>query len=266
MFELRRSGDVLYYAVPSFEATGLVNHGISTREGGVSEGCYSSMNLRFNCDDKRENVLENYKRMSEAVGIDCSRLVISKQTHDDVIHDVVESDAGNGIMFENRFLSADGLICNKPGIGLVTLYADCVPLMFLDKKQRIIATSHSGWKGTVKRIGAKTIQKLVSDYGSKPEDILCAVGPSIQLDHFEVGDDVAGIFINSFGEDTAVKFGERYHVDMQKAIVKQLIGEGVPEDNIDNCGICTYCSSELLFSHRKTQGRRGNFGVFIALK
>ena len=264
--KLIKKGNISYYIIPSFEATGLVNHCISTREGGVSEGIYSSMNFRFNCDDKRENVIENFKLISEAIGIDYKRLVLSRQTHDDVIHTVEDSDVGNGIMFENKFESVDGLITDKPGIGLVTLYADCVPTMFLDKRQGIIATSHSGWKGTVKRIAAKTVRKLISDYGSKPEDILCAIGPSIQLDHFEVGDEVAEIFIDSFGSDTAVKFGDRYHVNMQLAILNQLIGEGIPAHNIDNCGICTYCNSELLFSHRKTQGKRGNFGAIIALK
>lgn len=232
----------------------------------MSEGCYSSMNLRFHCDDAGENVRENFRRISEAAGLDVNRLVLSKQTHGDRIHTVEDGDIGNGILFENRFESVDGLITDKPGIGLVTLYADCVPLLFLDKKNAVIATSHSGWKGTVQRIGAKTLQKMKNDYGSKPEDILCAIGPSIQVDHFEVGDDVAQIFIDHFGEDTAVRYGEKYHVDMQRAIIKQFLEEGIPPENIDNCGICTYCNSELLFSHRKTQGRRGNFGAFIGLK
>lgn len=266
MFKLNHKGNIAYYTISSFEETGLVNHCISTREGGVSKGCYSSMNLRFNCDDTRENVTENFRRICEAAGMDSRRLVLSKQVHEDVVHTVEDSDIGNGILFENKFESADGLITDKPAVGLVTLYADCVPLMFLDRRKAVIAASHSGWKGTVMCIGAKTVRKMVRDYGSAPEDILCAIGPSIQADHFEVGDDVAQIFIDKFGADTAVKYGGRYHVDMQRAIIKQLTEAGIPEENIDNCGICTYCSSELLFSHRKTQGRRGNFGAFIELR
>ncbi len=266
MFKLNHKGSIAYYTISSFEETGLVNHCISTREGGVSEGCYSSMNLRFNCDDTGENVLENFRRIADAAGMDSRRLVLSKQVHEDVIHTVEDSDIGNGIVFENKFESADGLITDKPGVGLVTLYADCVPLMFLDKRNAVIATSHSGWKGTVRRIGEKTVKKMISDYGSRPEDILCAIGPSIQVGHFEVGDDVAQIFIDEFGADTAVRYGDRYHVDMQSAIIKQITETGVPKANIDNCGICTYCRSELLFSHRKTNGRRGNFGAFIELR
>ncbi|HIU58067.1 MAG TPA: peptidoglycan editing factor PgeF [Candidatus Ornithomonoglobus merdipullorum] len=265
MFRLNRVNGASYYTVSSFEETGLVRHCITTREGGVSGGCYSSMNLRFHCDDRRENVLENYKRAAENVGMDYRRLVISHQTHDDVVRAVSETDAGNGIMFENRFKSADALITAERNLPLVTLYADCTPVLMLDKRQGVIASVHSGWKGTVKRIAAKTAHRMIFDYGSRHEDILCAIGPSIQVCHFEVGDDVAEIFINEFGEDTVLKIGDRYHANMQRAIVKQLTEAGIPEANIDDCGICTYCESELLFSHRKTKGRRGNFGAFIEL-
>ena len=106
---------------------------------------------------------------------------------------------------------------------------------------------------------------MKSDYGSDPSDILAAIGPSIRDCHFEVGDEVAEIFIREFGDDTAVKYGEKYHVNMQKSIIKQLTEAGIPRANIDDCGICTYCQSDFLFSHRKTNGKRGNLGAFIEL-
>ena len=242
MFKLNRKNGVLYYTITSFEETGLVKHGFSTREGGVSDGCYSSMNFRFHCDDTCENVLKNFEIMADTLGMDYNKLVL-----------------------ENKFDSVDALITDKKGIPMVTLFADCVPLFFLDKKLGVAALAHSGWKGTVKRIGQKTIEKMKRDYGSRAEDILTAIGPSIQECHFEVGDEVAEIFIKEFGEDTAVKYGEKYHVNMQKAIEKQFIESGILKENIDNCGICTYCNSDLLFSHRKTNGKRGNLGAFIEL-
>lgn len=265
MFKLNRRNGVSYYTITSFEETGLVRHGFSTREGGVSEGCYASMNLRFGCDDKKENVLENYRIMADTLGMNYSSLTLSKQEHGDVIHTVTEADAGNGIVRENRFENVDALITDKKGIGLVTLYADCVPLFFLDRRLSVAALAHSGWKGTVKRIGQKTIEKMKRDYGSRAEDILTAVGPSIQECHFEVGDEVADIFIKEFGPDTAVKYGERYHVSMRRAIEKQFLESGIPPEHIDSCGICTYCESDLLFSHRRTNGKRGNLGAFIEL-
>ncbi len=265
MFKLNRKNGVSYYTITSFEETGLVKHGFSTREGGVSKDCYASMNLRFNCADPRENVLENYRIISDTLGMDYKKLVLSKQVHEDVIRTVTESDAGNGITRENAFTSADALITDKKGIPLVTLYADCVPLFFLDKRQGVIALAHSGWKGTVKRIGQKTVEKMKKDYKSRAEDILAAIGPSIQECHFEVGGDVARIFIDEFGSSAAVKYGEKYHVNMQRAITDQLTESGIPRENIDDSAICTYCNSSLLFSHRKTNGQRGNLGAFMEL-
>lgn len=265
MFKLVKKGNVAYYIITSFEETGLVKHGFSTREGGVSKGCYSSMNLRFHCDDTRENVIRNFEIIADTLNMDKNRLVLSKQVHEDNIHTVTENDIGNGITRENSFTSVDALITDKKGIPLVTLFADCVPLFFLDKKQRVIALAHSGWRGTVKRIGQKTVEKMKRDYGSKPENIIAAIGPSIQECHFEVSDDVAEIFIKEFGSDTAVKYGDRYHVNMQTAIRKQLTESGLLPDSIDDSGICTYCNSDTLFSHRKTNGQRGNMGAFMEL-
>ena len=198
MFKLVKQGDIEYYIIESFEETGMVKHCFSTRRGGVSEGCYSSMNLRFHCDDKKENVIKNYELISSAIGIDHKNIVLSKQVHEDVIYKADYDDMGNGVIKENKFASVDALITDKKGIPLVTLYADCVPLFFIDKRLGVIATAHSGWKGTVKRIGQKTIQKMKNEYGSRSEDILAAIGPSIQECHFEVGDDVAEIFIDNF--------------------------------------------------------------------
>lgn len=263
MFQKNQKGSFVYYTIPSFAETGLVRHGFTTRRGGVSSGCYESLNLRFHCEDTKENVLENFRLAAEGLEMDFERLVLSKQVHEDVVHTVTEADLGNGITRENRFTSADALITDQKHIPIVTLFADCVPLFFLDRRQGVIALAHSGWKGTVKRIGQKTVQKMKSEYGSRPEDILAAIGPSIQVCHFEVGDDVAEQFIREFGEETAVKYGDRYHVDMQKAILLQLQEEGIRQ--VDDCGICTYCNSDLLFSHRKTNGRRGNMGAFMEL-
>lgn len=263
MFKLNKKGNFEYYTIPSFEETGLVRHGFTTRKGGVSRGCYGSMNLRFNCEDTKENVLKNFRIAAESFGMDFDKLILSKQVHEDVIHTVTESDIGNGIAKENKFTSVDALITDKKGMPIVTLFADCVPLFFLDKRQGVIALAHSGWRGTVRRIGQKTIQKMKTDYDSRAEDILTAIGPSIQECCFEVGDEVAEIFAKEFGDKTVSTYGDRYHVNMQSAIRMQFEEEGIT--NIDDSGICTCCNSEFLFSHRKTNGRRGNMGAFMEL-
>ena len=265
MFELRENEGVKYYVPTTIESTGIVRVGFSTREGGVSGGCYRSMNLRWHCDDTYENVLENYRRITNALGIDYRDTVLSKQVHESEVRTVGEKDKGNGITRENEYKSADALITNERGVALATTFADCTPVFFIDPVERVIALAHSGWRGTVKRISARVIERMISDYGSDAEDILCAIGPSIQLDHFEVGDEVAKEFIDGFGEETVKLYGSRYHVSMQTAIKKTLTDVGVLPENIDDSGICTYCNSELLFSHRKTNGRRGNLGAFMQL-
>lgn len=265
MFDIKNKDGVIYYTAPAFEKTGLVRHGFSTRAGGVSSGCYSSLNLRWHCDDSAENVRENYSRFARAIGADPHDLVLSKQVHEDVIERISYSQRGNGVFVPNEFDSADGLITDEPGIALITLYADCVPLLFLDPVKRVIASVHSGWRGTVKRIGAKAVGMMEKEYGSDPADILCVIGPSIQIGSFEVGDEVASEFIDHFGDETVKRYGDRYHVSMQRAIRLQLEAAGVHGENIDDCGICTYDMWETFFSHRRTNGRRGNFGAVIEL-
>ncbi len=266
MFRLVNKGDISYYIIDSFEETGLVRHCFTTRRGGVSSGPYASLNLRFHCDDTKENVIENHRIICDAIGIDYRRLVCSKQVHEDKIHIAGEDDCGNGIMFENRFESVDGLMTNKPNIPLLTVYADCVPLFLLDTRKRVIASVHSGWRGTVARIGYKAVEMMKAKFGSCPDDILAAIGPSIGKCHFEVSDEIAALFIREFGEETAERYGEKYHVDLQTACMGQFLKAGIPEKNITVAGICTYCNSDLLFSHRKTNGIRGNLGAIIELK
>lgn len=264
MFRLIKNGKLMYYKIDSFEETGLVRHCFTTRMGGVSKNEYSELNLRTNCDDDINNVINNFKIICDEIGIDYKKLVFSKQIHEDKIHKATMDDLGNGIIKPNKLENADALICGEAGIPLVTFYADCVPLFFLDKKERVIALSHSGWKGTVKNIAAKTIAKMTSEYNSKKENILCAIGPSIGECHFEVGDDVAEIFsATDFG--VVKKYGDKYHVNLQQTIINQLKNCGIDSDNITNADICTYCNSDILFSHRKTAGKRGNLAAIMEL-
>ena len=264
MFRLINNNGLMYYKIDSFEETGLVKHCFTTRMGGVSKNEYAQLNLRFHCDDDRNNVVENFRIISGEIGIDYKRLVLSKQVHEDTVYDVTEEDCGNGITKPNKLESADGLICAVSGIPLVTFYADCVPLMFLDKKERVIAMSHSGWKGTVKNIAAVTVNKMVNEYNSRKENILCAIGPSICVDCFEVGDEVAEIFAR-MKNGAVVKYDKKYHVDLQKTIRNQLLDCGIEESNLTDSGICTFENSDLLFSHRKTNGKRGNMAAIMQL-
>ena len=256
MFTLNSKDDLKYYTIDEFKETGLVKHGFSTRCGGVSENEYKSMNLRMHCDDKLENILKNYEIFSREIGVNFENLVFSNQVHCDTIKSVGKEDMGNGILKPQKWDGAAGLITNEPGVPLCIFAADCVPVFFLDRNKKVIALVHSGWKGTALKIGAKCVEKMAAEYGSNPKDILVGIGPSIGVCHFEVGDEVADVFRDTFG-DAVLEMHEKWHVNMQKAIEISLLEQGISKENIINADICTYCNSELLFSHRKTNGKRG---------
>ena len=260
MFELVKYNDLEFYKISDFDG---VRHCFTTKRGGVSTGIYESMNLRLHSEDKRENVMRNFEIICGGIGINPESLILSNQVHEDNIVNVTRADCGNGLYSPNKFKSADGLITDDPEAALVTFYADCVPVLLYDKKKKVIASVHSGWKGTVKRIAQKAVEKFKKDYGSSAEDIYAAIGPSIRLCHFEVGEEVADIFIKEFGKETVEYFGGKPHVNLQKAVKLQLAEAGITKT--DDSGICTYCNSDLLFSHRKTSGKRGNLVAIMQL-
>ena len=125
-------------------------------------------------------------------------MVLSKQTHTTNVRVVTEEDKGKGVMRERNYTDVDGMITNVPGICLVTSYADCVPLYFVDPVKKAIGLSHSGWRGTVGKIGKNTVQLMQENFGSKPEDLLAAVGPSVCMDCYEVSEDVIEQFKEAF--------------------------------------------------------------------
>ena len=164
--------DTPYLSYPLFEKTGIVRHGFSTRLGGVSEGYFASLNLSFDRGDDKEAVMENFRRIGESMGVRCEDMVLSKQTHTTNVRVVTEEDRGKGIVKERDYTDVDGLVTNIPGICLVTSYADCVPLYFVDPVRKVIGLSHSGWRGTVGKIGRKTVQLMQEKFSSDPADIL----------------------------------------------------------------------------------------------
>ena len=132
MFFDEAGGETPYLKYPMFEKAGIVRHGFSTRMGGVSQGCYASLNLSFDRGDREEAVRENFRRIGAAIGVRCEDMVLSQQTHTTNVRIVTEADRGKGIVRERDYTDVDGLVTNVPGICLVTSYADCVPLYFVD--------------------------------------------------------------------------------------------------------------------------------------
>ena len=263
--------NVTYLTYPSFEKIPDVVHGFSTREGGVSQGIFASMNLSFSRGDEEQAVMENYHRLADAVGFRVEDMVASDQTHTTNVRVEAEEDRGNGIVKPKDFHDVDGMITNVPGIVLCTYYADCVPLYFVDPIHHAVGLSHSGWRGTVGKIGKVTVQKMEQEFGTRPEQLLAAIGPSICQDCYEVSEDVIQQFRNAFPENDweelfYKKENGKYQLDLWKANWLVFQEAGIPAENISMPGICTCCNPQFLFSHRASHGKRGNLAAFLGIR
>lgn len=264
------SGEFPYLSYPLLEQTGIVKHCFTTRLGGVSEGIFESLNLSFSRGDQREAVEENFRRVSQALGTEYSNFVFTDQTHTVNVRRVAMEDAGKGLTRERGYSDVDGLITNEPGLVLSTFYADCVPLYFVDTKKRAIGLSHSGWRGTVKRMGRVTLEAMRREFGTEPEDVICAIGPSICQDCYEVSEDVAAEFMREFSSHSEEflqdKGNGKYQLDLWRANEMILREAGIKPEHLSVTDLCTCCNEKILFSHRASQGKRGNLGAFLSLK
>ena len=254
--------EIMYITFPIFEKEEGIKHCFSTRIGGVSTGMYSTMNLSYTNGDDKAAVDENFIRICSCIDRTPETVVKSYQTHTVNIADVTEKGQ---IVPEGT----DGLITSVSGITLCSSYADCVPLLFYDPVKKVIASSHSGWRGTAGEIGKLTVEKMKRDYGCKPENILAVVGPAICKDCYEVDDTVISAFkrIEYLDLEKATEPHGEGHclLDLKEICRQELIFAGVKSYNILVSDICTCCNSEYLHSHRATNGQRGNLCAFITL-
>ena len=259
----------------SFEALekyeGLIN-GFSTRIGGVSEGPYASMNLSFSREpDNKDGVLENYKRMAEALGVKEDSFVLSYQEHSTNVRVVGKRDMGKGVSVERDYRNIDGLITDERGITLGAFFADCIPLYFYDRKKQVIGLAHSGWRGTCKKMGAVMIDEMAKNFGTDAKDVIACIGPGICQDCYQVSEDVYEEFSKNFKrEDIESIFREdgkdHFRLSLWKANETVLKEAGVLPENIFTSNICTACNPDLLYSHRIMGDIRGNMAAFLALK
>lgn len=259
-----------YLVFPALDNTGLVNHCFTTRQGGVSEGMFASMNLSFTRGDDPAAVTENFKRIARIMNAEADDFVFTDQTHTVQVKKVGSGDRGKGITKEKTFFNIDGLITNEPSVVLAAFYADCVPLYFLDPVKKAIGLSHSGWRGTVGQIGKVTVEAMTREYDTDPGDLICGIGPSICRDCYEVGSEVAEEFEKEFYQDKKEilldQGNGKYLLNLWLANEIVLRRAGVKKECIHTTNICTCCNPELLFSHRATKGKRGNLGAFLSLK
>jgi len=262
MKKIEKNG-VVYFEFENIAATGIVRHGFSSRIGGVSHGHFASMNLGHKRGDNEENVKENYRLFCDALGVDAENIVNGNQQHTTNIQTINHAPG----LFDNT----DGFVTNKPDVVLVTFYADCVPLLLCDPVRRVIANCHAGWRGTASNMAGTAVQKMMDNYGCNPNNILVGIGPSISCKNFEVGVEVVQVFKDSlpFCSDFVYnsKYADdKYHIDLWAVNHTCFVKAGVPNENIETAGLCTFDDETHFYSHRRNGKNRGSLAAFIELK
>lgn len=253
-----------------FESLGFVEHCFTTRIGGCSKDSYHSLNMGMNVPEEVKNTIENIDKVCKIVFNKTKNdVIMSDQIHDIKIKKVNESDKGKGIVKERDFEEVDGLVTNVPGIILMTSYADCTPLFIIDEKKKVIASVHSGWKGTVGKIGAEAVKVMVNDYGSNLKDIKVGIGPTIGPESFEVGEEVYIEFKNKFENMEKIlseRRGEKYFLNLWEANREVFINAGISAENIFIDNHDTYLNEDLFYSYRRDKGVTGRMSAMIMLK
>ena len=256
-----KKGSLEYLTALDFD----IPHAFTTRLGGVSEGAFASLNIAMHRGDSDENVKRNYEILADALDFDPNNLVLTRQTHSDIVRKVTRSDA-QGLDHQN-YPECDALITNDAGCALVVFTADCTPILLYDPITGAIGAAHAGWRGTAADIAGKTVRKMVSEFGCKPENIRAAIGPNIGFCCFETDRDVPDAIIATFGRE-AERFirqtGEKYRVDLKSVNALALRRAGV--EKIEIAEDCTMCAPDRFWSHRVTGINRGSQGAVIVCK
>jgi hypothetical protein len=291
-WKLRRSDGVQILESPSLVRIAWLTHGFSTRPGGVSEiaenriasqtkeqhAAEKVLNLGFTDWDSRASVLENRAKFFAALRTGKMRVAALRQIHSDIMH-VVGPDA---FPQGEQAPKGDALITCEPGVLLTIQTADCIPILLADTKQRAVAAIHSGWRGTVQRIAEKTLGRMQMEFGTRPQDVIAALGPGIGGCCYEVGHEVVKEFTAKFpnarewfaGAVDTLENGDndpnwlpwltmrppghappapRAHLDLIAANRAILAGAGIASKNIFSSGFCTACRTDLFFSYRREQ-------------
>jgi polyphenol oxidase len=229
-----------------------ITFGFSTKIGLNREAPYF-FNMSLTGSDNKEIVIENRTAFFNYLGLNYDDVVLQKQIHSDIITYINKG---------GEIGESDALITDKYNIGLAISSADCTPAFIYDKKNKVIAGIHSGWKGTEKKVLQKTLYRLINDFNSSPENLFVYLGPSISQKNYEVGPEVAAGFDKKYLEPK----GEKFLLDVPGANYDILIEAGIPEKNIEKSILCTYEMKDLLQSYRRDSNNSGRALGVIVLK
>ena len=256
-----RQGTIEYLTADGIGAP----HGFTTRLGGVSKPPLDSLNLGMHRGDDPRNVEENYRRLAEAIGFKKEKLVLTRQTHSDIVRKVTYEDAAG--LDNHSYPECDALITNTPGTALAVFTADCTPVLLYDPVTGAVGAAHAGWRGTAAKIAGKTAKAMCDAYGCRPENIRAAIGPNIGFCCFETDADVPEAMIKAYGDEAEsyiASKGEKYYVNLKELNALALRQVGVT--HIEIAEECTVCQCHRFWSHRVTGGNRGSQGAIIVCK
>lgn len=246
------------------EALG-VSHCFTTRVGGVSAGALATLNLGVSRGDDPENVLINYRRVADAAGLCLEGVVFSAQVHGDRVRVAAKEDAGIGL-FRPAPYPADATVTAVRGITPVVFTADCTPILLCDPETGAVGAVHAGWRGTANGILEKAVAAMVREYGTRPGDLVSAIGPAIGPECFECGPEVAQAMLDWFGPEAEAllhRRGEKCFPDVKELNRLHLLRAGVDPQNIDVSAECTHCDAGRYWSHRRDGAARGSLAALI---
>jgi len=262
---LAQSGGISFCRLPLLLEAGC-DHGFTLRYGGVSPAPMDSLNLGHNRPDSAENLSENYRRFANEAGFPLSSAAIVSYCHGDGVEVATRNERGWGFPGAPRFPDCDGFVTRDPGVTLITLHADCMPVFLFDPVKKAGGLVHAGWKGASPRVGKKAALRMMDEFGCDPKDMLAGVGPSICQKCFEVDRDVFDVFQQAFPDVPCFEWDDsrqKYLIDLWTVMAAQLMEAGLLPEHIQIAGACT-CCGEGYFSYRRDKKLFGNTGAMAA--
>jgi polyphenol oxidase len=243
-------------------------HFVTSRNGGISKHPFHSLNVGLHTADIPESVFENRARLAKETGIAVEKFLYASQIHSGDVKVIDQESITNGILAQTP--QTDATITALPGICLMVMVADCVPLLLFDPVKRVSAVIHAGWRGTVKHITSNTVRVMVDKFGCDPAEIIAGIGPSIGPCCYGVGDEVREVVEKSFGtaQGYLVKKdgSSKPHFDLWYANQRQLTDSGLKQGNIETSRLCTFCNTDIFYSSRADKGITGRFAAGICIQ
>jgi len=245
-----------------------MSHALSTRKGGVSNIPFNSLNVGIHVGDEVKSVIENRKKVCQAIGASTENFVAMQQAHTANVTVIKsERDFGGFISWEGGHRNVDAVVTNLKNVTLFTMAADCAMTLFFDPAQKVLCLAHCGWRGALLNIYSNVIKVMSLEYGTKPENLFAGISPTISCKSYQVGEELIKKLNYLYEPEIASNFykieNDGYHLDIQAILLYQLEGLGVKKVEVAN--ICTAENTDLFYSHRQEKGKTGRFGIFAYL-